>query len=261
MNIREYISSGILELYVMGALTEKESAEVAEQVRKYPELEKEVEAIERTLIDLSGAAAPTVPKNLFDTIRQKLNKDQKVIPLKEERNNWLPMLGWAASILLLVGMFFLFRQNQQLKDDIRVVQEERTEIEQQMVDARNDAEKAAEFLEVLRERNIVRVPLPGQAIAPEAYATAYWNQEENVTYIDAKNLPEPPRGMVYQVWSLKMNPLTPESIGLLDEFDQNETRIFKLENVNASEGFGITLEPAGGSETPTLEKLYVLGAV
>lgn len=261
MNIREYISSGILELYVMGALSAEESAEVTEQVRKNPELQKEVEAIEHTLINLSGAAAPSTPHHLFSSIRQNISNDKKIIPLKGKRNNWLPMLGWAATILLLVGMFFLFRQNQLLQDDLRVVQEENTAIEQQMVESRNDAEKAGEFLEVLRERNIVRVPLPGQEIAPEAFATAYWNNDENITYIDAQNLPDPPRGMVYQVWSLKMNPLTPESLGLLNEFDQNETKIFKLENVNASEGFGITLEPAGGSKTPTLEKLYVLGAV
>ena len=34
-----------------------------------------------------------------------------------------------------------------------------------------------------------------------------------------------------------------------------------LENANESEAFGITLEPEGGSETPTLEQLYTLGAV
>lgn len=245
----------------MGALTDKESAEVAEQVRKHPELEREVEAIERTLLDIAAAAAPSSPNHLFPSIRQKMTGDRKVIPLTGKRNNWISMLGWAATILLLVGMFFMFRQNQQLQDDLRVVQEEKTEIETQMVEARNDAEKAREFLEVLRERNILRVTLPGQEIAPEAYATVYWNKDENITYIDAKNLPELPMGLVYQVWSLKMDPLTPQSIGLLDEFEENETKIFKLENMNASEGFGITIEPAGGSETPTLDKLIVLGTV
>jgi anti-sigma-K factor RskA len=67
--------------------------------------------------------------------------------------------------------------------------------------------------------------------------------------------------MVYQVWSLKMQPLTPTNIGLLDSFEEDENKIFRLENTNASEGFGITLEPEGGSETPTLERLYALGVV
>src|SRR5690606_30094384 len=142
-------------------------------------------------------------------------------------NRWLPMLGWAATILLLVGIFFLFRQNQQLRNDIRVVEEEKSEIETQMVEARNDAAKRREYLEVLREKNILSVTLPGQEIAADAYATVYWNKGEDITYIDAKNLPELPRGLVYQVWSLKMDPLTPSSLGLLDEFEENETKIFK----------------------------------
>jgi hypothetical protein len=48
----------------------------------------------------------------------------------------------------------------------------------------------------------------------------YWNKETEVVYIDAAGLPEPPKGMVYQVWALKLNPLTPTSIGLLDNFDK-----------------------------------------
>ncbi len=34
-----------------------------------------------------------------------------------------------------------------------------------------------------------------------------------------------------------------------------------LQNTNESEAFGIRLEPAGGSESPTMEQLYTLGVV
>ncbi|MDX1719795.1 MAG: anti-sigma factor, partial [Salegentibacter mishustinae] len=89
----------------------------------------------------------------------------------------------------------------------------------------------------------------------------YWNTEENTAYIDAKDLPEPPRGKVYQVWSLTMQPLTPTSIGLLADFETDDNKVFSLENQNQSEAFGITLEPEGGSKTPTMDQLYVLGTV
>jgi len=58
-----------------------------------------------------------------------------------------------------------------------------------------------------------------------------------------------------------MDPLTPTSIGLLDTYAVDDNKIFELENANQSEAFGITLEPEGGSESPTMEQLYVLGAV
>ena len=41
----------------------------------------------------------------------------------------------------------------------------------------------------------------------------------------------------------------------------DDNKIFALQNANESEAFGITLEPEGGSEAPTMNQLYVLGAV
>lgn len=261
MNISDYISSGILELYVCGVLSKEESAEVSKLVKKHPELKKEVEEIEKAYINISRATAPSKPRDLLPVIKSKISRDGRSRHIEKERLNWVSHLGWAATILLLVGLFFMFRQNQQLQDSVKTLQEEKSQIEIQIAEARDDAEKTRELLDVLRNRNIEQVPLPGQDIAPEAYATAYWDKENDITYIDAKNLPEPPRGMVYQVWSLKMDPLTPVSLGLLSEFEESETKIFKLENIHFSEGFGITLEPEGGSESPTLERLFTLGTV
>ena len=116
-------------------------------------------------------------------------------------------------------------------------------------------------MKALSEKGIQLVQLAGQQVAPEAYARAYWNAEVNQVYIDGNGLPEPPPGMVYQVWSLKLDPLTPTSLGLLEDFTADSDKIFALSNPEESEAFGITLEPAGGSESPTLEQLYTLGAV
>lgn len=261
MDLKKYISSGILELYVYGSLSESESAEVTRMVEKYPEVREEVEEIEKALTALSAAAAPSDPAHLYLPIKEKLTGREIPITRKRKKTNWPAYLGWAASFLLLIGLFFFYNQNQELKNSLEIVQTEKEKMESQLAEARNDAEKTEELLNTLRDRSILKVPLQGQEIAPDAYATAYWDADENVTYIDAKDLPAPPRGMVYQVWSLKMDPLTPTSIGLLEDFEQDENKIFRLQNTDSSEGFGITLEPEGGSESPTLERLYTLGTV
>jgi mannose-6-phosphate isomerase-like protein (cupin superfamily) len=49
MNIQEYISSGILELYVMGSLSDVEMQKVKERIELHPELETEVKQIELLL--------------------------------------------------------------------------------------------------------------------------------------------------------------------------------------------------------------------
>lgn len=259
MDKKEYIESGILELYVYGALSEEESTEVTAFLKQYPEIEREVEEIEEALMGLSAAVAPKNPQFLINSIKQKL--DHRNTSPQPRRSNVPAYIGWAASILLLVGLFFMFNKNRDLRESLQAAQAEKAQIESQIADARNDAQKAEDLLSVILDRNIIRVPLEGQEAAPDAYATVFWDEAKNTTYIDAKNLPTPPRGMVYQVWSLKLSPLTPSSLGLLDNFEEDDNKIFELPNTNSSEAFGITLEPEGGSESPTMEQLYTLGVV
>jgi anti-sigma factor RsiW len=48
VNIKDYISSGILEAYVLGELPEQERAEVERNLSLYPELKKELAQVEAT---------------------------------------------------------------------------------------------------------------------------------------------------------------------------------------------------------------------
>jgi len=264
MDIKEYISSGILELYVYGALSEVESREVSAKLKQHPEVRQEVEEIEAALLKLAAATAPYNPEALLASIKQKLmNKDSSnVVTMDTGKSTpWVSYIGWAASLLLLVGLFFLFNDNHDLREQLNAEKANRARMEQQLVDLRDEAQNSDQVLAILRSKNISRIQLQGQDVAPNAYAAVYWNKSQNKTYIDGKELPQPPRGKVYQVWSLKMDPLTPTSIGLLDTYAVNENKIFELENSNESEAFGITLEPEGGSKSPTMEQLYVLGTV
>lgn len=265
MDIKEYISSGILELYVYGALTEAESREVSQVLKKHPEVRQEVEEIETALQKLASSTAPNYnAEAILSRIKMKLGGKShgNVVDIERKKEtDWVSYMGWAATILLLIGLFFTFEERNNLREQLNSEKANTAKLEQQIVDAREDAEKTEELLAVLRDKNVSKVSLQGQNVAPGAYAAVYWNKEENKAYIDAKELPEPPRGKVYQVWSLKLEPLTPTSIGLLDEFELDDNKIFTLENANESQAFGITLEPEGGSESPTMDQLYVLGAV
>lgn len=260
MDVQEYIASGILELYVAGILSDKENLEIANYAKEYPEIQKEIEAIEASILELSKKASPGL-NHSFSSIMGKINKDVNVIALDERRSPVMMYVGWAASILLAVGLFWMYQQNQELKLDLKVVEQQNTTLEQQIADTDSSLEKTKELLNTIRDQNISVIPLGGQEISPSSFAKAYWNKENQKVFIDAKGLPEPPDGFVYQVWSLKLSPLTPTSMGLLEDFSSDENKVFALNNPNESEAFGITLEPAGGSESPTLEQLYTLGVV
>ncbi|NHF61047.1 anti-sigma factor [Flavobacteriaceae bacterium TP-CH-4] len=262
MDIKEYIASGILELYVAGQLSEEENLKVAEYAKTYPEIQTEIEEIEASILALSKAVSPKVPLS-FDVFKQKIEIDEssEVVPLKKKRVNAFWYVGWAASLLLTVGLAYLYMQNEALTSEIKLFKEQSLYLEKQIEEARNSLARSKALLENLRDRNVEVVPLGGQEVAPSSYAKIYWNKEQQKLLVDAQGLPDPPEGMVYQVWSLTLNPLTPTSVGLLEDFTADENRIFELANNNSSEAFGITLEPAGGSASPNLEQLYTLGTV
>ncbi|MEP2239255.1 MAG: anti-sigma factor [Maribacter sp.] len=261
MDVEKYIASGILELYIAGTLSEKENLEIANYAKEYPQIQKEIEAIEAAVLELSQKASPGYNYS-FNALMNRINGDVKVVDINEKRSSpFLSYIGWAASVLLAVGLFWMYQQNQDLKSDIEVVEKQNIDLEKQIADTDSSLEQTQDLLNTLRDQNISVIALGGQEVSPTSYAKAYWNKEDQKVFIDAKGLPEPPDGFVYQVWSLKLSPLTPTSMGLLEDFATDENKVFALNNPNESEAFGITLEPAGGSESPTLEQLYTLGVV
>lgn len=266
MDSKEYIASGILELYVAGVLSEKENEEVHAMMQKYPEVKQEVLSIEAAIVNLTAATATKNTSEVFDNIKEKLQltEDKKeetpVIPLKP-KSSWMSYVGWAAAIVFAAGLVFTTVLYNDLASEIEVVRSERESLKKQIYEANSDLTAVTELLSVLRTKDIISVPLGGQEVSPDSYAKVYWDKKSNTTYLDLQGLPEPPAGKVYQVWSLTLDPLTPTSLGVIEDFTTDADKVFDLENTNESEAFGITLEPAGGSESPTLEQLYTLGIV
>ncbi|MEZ2415532.1 anti-sigma factor domain-containing protein [Muriicola sp. E247] len=261
MDIKDYIVSGVLELYVAGKLSETENLEVAAMAKEHVEVRTEIEAIEKAILELTRATAPNTVLD-FEEIRDKIAvSEPKVIPITKPGTAWFNYVGWAASVLLAVGLLWMYNNNLELRTQMEAASEEKLLLEEQIANANNSLEQTTDLLNTIREKGISVTSLAGQQVSPDSYAKVYWNKTEEKVYIDAMGLPEPPPGMVYQVWSLKLDPLTPTSVGLLEDFTSDENRIFALTNSNESEAFGITLEPAGGSESPTLEQLYTLGVV
>ena len=262
MEVEKYIASGILELYVAGTLTPEQNLEVQHYALQYPEIQKEIEEIEASILKLTESTSPKMQGNGFRKISAELDDVIPFTPLESRRKtSWGNYVGWAASILLAVGLFWLYSENRNLQSEVEISNQEKLDLEETLSTTKDAIARKDSILEQLRNQNVSVIALGGQAVSPTSYAKVYWNKEQNSVIIDAQGLPEPPSGYTYQVWSLTLDPLTPTSIGLLDNLSDEGDKLFALENPNASEAFGITLEPEGGSESPTLEQLYALGTV
>jgi len=110
-----------------------------------------------------------------------------------------------------------------------------------------------QLINILRDKDYQQIrllPLPGK---PQATANVYWNQKTSTVYLLDISLPVPPEQKQYQLWAIVDG--KPVSAGLLNNSHTAE----KMAGFAKAQAFAITLEKAGGSETPTLDQMYVMG--
>lgn len=133
-DIRQYIESGILELYVLDHLTSQEKREVEEYAVIYPEIKQELNEISRTMELFADHNAIEPRENLRDTIVNQLingasardnfssKKDStsdapKIVPLNPVQQNPFYKYAFAASVaLLLVSLIALFNTYNRLNE-------------------------------------------------------------------------------------------------------------------------------------------------
>ncbi|RYE36812.1 MAG: anti-sigma factor [Sphingobacteriaceae bacterium] len=133
-DIKQYIESGILELYVLGNLAPQEKREVEEYAANYPAIKQELNDISRTMELFADHNAIEPRESLRETIVNQLisgvstqnkisskstsfNDDNKVFSLKAANQTPFYKYAFAASVaLLLVSLIALLNTYNHLKE-------------------------------------------------------------------------------------------------------------------------------------------------
>ena len=269
MTNKELFDSGELELYVAGLLSEERTKEISLLVENNDDIKIEVEQIEAVVMRLAKESTTSSDSDFTEVLKKvvtdRVATDSKVRRIylqdsKTKKSNFGLWTGWAAAVLLLVFFGLEYQENSDLENNLQISQEEKANLTKRLGEQQTTLVLKENIITSITSENTRVIELAGQKISPTSKVKAFWDSQNKRIVLDTKNLPTPPKGKVYQVWSLKLDPLTPTSLGLLENQNSLNT-LFVLENQNQSEGFGITLEPEGGSKVPTLDQLYVLGVV
>lgn len=282
MDIKEYIESGILEAYVLGALSQDEHAKVEADIALYPELAAEVAAMEDSMLQLAQAGAVTPPAHLQDQIWNAISGtptvDKYTAPIIDKPTvdtgstpKTIPFPGrqtpgWqrAAVIAILIGSlllnFVLISQRSKMAENQTAMQAQIDTLQKQqkILTAMLDEHKLEG--EMMADTNMQIIVMksiqPGHPMA----ATIYWNKAKGETYLAMKKLPMPPQGMQYQMWVIQEG--KPVSMGVIDNNMVDKDVMAQLPMaVTDGQAFAISLEKEGGSPAPTAENIYVLGKV
>jgi anti-sigma-K factor RskA len=250
MDSRQTIDSGILEMYVLGALPAGEAAEITRLSKIHPEILAEIEAIEAALIQygetnaqapdarvLEGALVQIAAEGAsVSTAPAAPPAEAKVVPFR-----FGLVHGWAvaASLAFLLSLGFLFNQKQAI-DQSKAQQEALA----------SQVQEYADKLAVLNDPRQKVVSLTNSQAPAQGLLTVYFDSTSGKIHLMVHNLGPAPQGMQYQLWAIKGG--QPLNAGVFDPVKG----IHSLEVVpNEVQTFAITLEPTGGSPLPTSQPI------
>jgi anti-sigma-K factor RskA len=86
-------------------------------------------------------------------------------------------------------------------------------------------------------------------VAGGGTATVQISSSEDAVVVRMKDVPAPPEGKVYQMWLIPKDGSAPVSQGLMDAEALSKPAV--VEGISSAAALGITVEPVGGSESPT----------
>ncbi|NJL77587.1 MAG: anti-sigma factor [Saprospiraceae bacterium] len=260
MNVQEYISSGLLENYVLGLVSDEERQEIERYATMYPEIRAELNAIEDALEVYALANAVSPPADMETRILNLTNplEEKKVATSIASVRNFL--IG--GLVIALVGCIYLFAQQVQYQ---RQLQEKDATIAQLQMDyetLQQDCGTINTQIATLKDSVSQAILLKGTNNAPNASIIVHWNPSKRKALLGAINLPTILTDQQYQLWAIIDG--QPTDMGVLDISTANaldDSLIEILTNFTNPQAFAITLEPKGGSAVPSLDKLYVIGNV
>ncbi|NJL12195.1 MAG: anti-sigma factor [Microscillaceae bacterium] len=273
MNLKNYLESGIIENYVLGAATPEEAQELERLSQQYPEIRREIEANQFALMEYILECRQEPPLELRDKVIKKLaaleEEDLLAAPVEAKpltvayKARWgslKPLLAVAASLLLLVSMglnLWLYQNWQKAESALRTSLLGNQQFAQQTSLQRQQLAQATQELSVLKNPATRLVSLEGVKEHPEAQVRVYWNPQTQEVYLQVKNLPEPPTGKQYQLWFVDGQKVMDGGVFEMGDF---AAQLQKMKTAPRADAFVVTLEKAGG--VPVSEgDTYAVGKV
>lgn len=244
MSEKDYISSGLIESYAVGAGSVEEKVIFEQLLASDEDLRKELSETEDCLDQLSYALAITPRKGLKNMLLEnaptRINVSKAV--------NWRMISGIAASISLILAFISvttwgkyqaLAEQNESLLAEKQILADNITKTKSQ--------------LDFLRDPASQTVQLAGTENASGSSLNVIINLSKREVFIDALKLPSIPEGKQFQLWAIVDG--QPIDMGVFDP----GASLLEMNWIDGAETFAVTIEPKGGNELPSLETLVVIG--
>ncbi len=270
------VSPEDLALYAMQALPAEEMAAVAVALRDNPQAQQELARIQGdlALLALSADQQP-VPAGSFERLQARMRADgpaaakefatsaaasspMEMIEATEapqceiaslpspRRSKWATITPWAIAACLAITCSILGYRVASLNDAL--------DGESGLVsNLAAKASHAQQVLEVLNSPEAQRVTLSATKIPPAPTAHTVYLADRGALVMEANNLKPVPAGKTYELWVIPASGAAPVPAGTFTPNGEGYASVVlpKLPSGVPAKAFGITIENAGGSNTPT----------
>ncbi|SEM20490.1 Anti-sigma-K factor RskA [Chitinophaga rupis] len=284
MDVQRYISSGIIESYVVGLLPTQEAREVEQAIGLYPEVKAAVEACRQDMeryVQLHAITPPKgIRKRLMEVIENEDSPEGETLLPEELRDPVLeedaPSAGFKLSIpreriwqyalvLAVVLLIISLVMNVRYANRHKALKQQHEELISTHNKATADHQSLQSKLQhteqellLLKDPAFKWIRLSGNSKHAGQFATICWNPQSKEVYLLAQSLPEPAADQQYQLWAMVNG--KPVDAGVF-EMGPQRTALQKMKDLAAAQVFFITLEKKGGNASPTPDQLFVSGKV
>lgn len=247
----------LLPAYALGALDGEDLRELEEHLAGgCEECRRQLDLWQGDLEALALSVPPVEPS---ETTRARVLRLPGAAPSTQRpprSPGWLP---FAAAALLLLSVWGIAGQIR-MRGEVGRLAAERDRLERQVADldreveqARSEARRAAEALQVIAAPQVSSVVLAGLGPTPGAAGHTYVNPQTHDALFYAFNLPALKPDKTYQLWFIAGG--KPVSAGVFS-VDPRGTASLRVENVvevKDIQAWAVTVEPRGGVPQPTGE--------
>ncbi|MBL7741263.1 MAG: anti-sigma factor [Chitinophagaceae bacterium] len=248
MNIKEYISGGIVESYVLGMASEEECREFEQLCVQYPELvaarNEFEESLEKQAFDKAVPPPSFLKEKILSNIRGQdaSGKEAKIVSMnaRPQNSGWLRYVAAAAVILFVASGWFAFDQyskRQKLAGSYSRLQYQ--------IDSVNTILARQQQSMIDPDASMV-VNMQGTQPSSVSSASIYWDTASSNVFLVVRNLPQLPTEKQYQLWAFIEG--KPVDLGLFDWDSKNV--ILQMKNTQKAEAFAITIENRGNGAVP-----------
>jgi anti-sigma-K factor RskA len=272
---KAYIESGILELYVLGQLNAQEQLEVQAMASTYPEVKQEMEAIEIAMEKYAVQNAVKPSEGLENKIFERIGiavpqQEAKIVPLNAELLSNYPAkirslrLALVACIaLLIVSVAALYSAHSDLgsaRDQIASLSADREKFSSTVNYMKANNADLNRIVAIADDPNWKTIKLAGQK-NPSDNMVVYWHPKGKHVMVNTNKmvLPANDKAHQYQLWALVNG--KPVDLGVFDVNANHAQILVNMKDIGVAQAFAVTLEQRGGSPTPTMEQMMVMGGV